>query len=56
MRIMKSGKAISPDDIPVEVWRCLGEKTVDFLIGLFNKILESESTEDSLRNGAVYWY
>lgn len=56
MRIMKSGKAISPDVIPVEVWRCLGEKTMDFLIGLFNVILESESMEDSLRNGAAYWY
>ena len=23
LKRMKSGKAVSPDDIPVEVWKCL---------------------------------
>lgn len=26
---MKSRKAVSPDDIPVEVQKCLGDKAVD---------------------------
>ena len=25
LKRMKSGKAVGPDDIPVEVWKCLGE-------------------------------
>ena len=25
MKRMKNGKAVGPDDIPVEVWKCLGE-------------------------------
>ncbi|KAK3548324.1 hypothetical protein QTP70_010182 [Hemibagrus guttatus] len=27
---MKSGKAVGPDDIPLEVWKCLGEAAVGF--------------------------
>lgn len=42
MKRMKSGKAVDTDDIPVEVWRYEGEKAVEFLIRLFNAILESE--------------
>ncbi|KAK3534191.1 hypothetical protein QTP86_003335 [Hemibagrus guttatus] len=38
---MKSGKAVGPDDIPVEVWKCLGEAAVEFLANLFNRVLEN---------------
>ncbi|KAK3523640.1 hypothetical protein QTP70_005836 [Hemibagrus guttatus] len=31
LKRMKSGKAAGPDDIPVEVWKCLGEAAVEFL-------------------------
>lgn len=27
LRSVKCGKAVGPDDIPVESWRCLGENT-----------------------------
>ncbi|KAK3526042.1 hypothetical protein QTP70_012807 [Hemibagrus guttatus] len=30
LKRMKSGKAVGPDDIPVEVWKCLGEAAVKF--------------------------
>uniref|UniRef100_A0A3B4CLA2 ribonuclease H n=1 Tax=Pygocentrus nattereri TaxID=42514 RepID=A0A3B4CLA2_PYGNA len=50
---MKNGKAVGPDDIPVEVWRCLGEKAVDFLTRLFNKILESERMPDEWRSSVL---
>lgn len=30
-------KAISPDSIPVEAWRCFRKMAVEFLIGLFRK-------------------
>ncbi|KAK3524296.1 hypothetical protein QTP70_027035 [Hemibagrus guttatus] len=42
LKRMKSGKAVGPDDIPVEVWKCLGEAAEEFLTSLFNRVLESE--------------
>ncbi|KAK3571522.1 hypothetical protein QTP86_012859 [Hemibagrus guttatus] len=41
LKRMKSGKAVGPDDIPVEVWKCLGEAAVEFLANLFNRALEN---------------
>ncbi|KAK3513783.1 hypothetical protein QTP70_028893 [Hemibagrus guttatus] len=41
LKRIKSGKAVGPDDIPVEVWKCLGEAAVEFLTSLFNKVLEN---------------
>ena len=29
MQMMKNGKAVGPDDIPVEVWKCLGERALN---------------------------
>ncbi|KAK3568596.1 hypothetical protein QTP86_010286 [Hemibagrus guttatus] len=54
LKRMKSGKAVGPDDIPVEVWKCLGEAAVEFLTSLFNRVLESEKMpEDWRRNMLV---
>ena len=39
---MKNGKAVGPDDIPVEVWKCLGESALKFLTKLYNRTMESE--------------
>ncbi|KAK3554501.1 hypothetical protein QTP70_024406, partial [Hemibagrus guttatus] len=44
LKKMKSGKAVGPDDIPVEVWKCLGEAAVEFLASLFNRVLENSET------------
>ncbi|KAK3534157.1 hypothetical protein QTP86_002304 [Hemibagrus guttatus] len=41
LKRMKSGKAVGPDDILVEVWKCLGEAAVEFLANLFNRVLEN---------------
>ncbi|KAK3563126.1 hypothetical protein QTP86_016360, partial [Hemibagrus guttatus] len=41
LKRMKSGKAVGPDNIPVEVWKCLGEAAVEFLASLFNRVLEN---------------
>ena len=35
MKRMKSGKAVGPDGIPVEAWKCLGEMAVGLLTRLF---------------------
>ena len=29
MQMTKNGKAVGPDDIPVEVWKCLGESALN---------------------------
>ncbi|KAK3535197.1 hypothetical protein QTP70_004755 [Hemibagrus guttatus] len=50
---MKSGKAVGPDDIPVEVWKCLGEAAVEFLTSLFNRVLESEKMPEEWRSVLV---
>ncbi|KAK3574844.1 hypothetical protein QTP86_018427, partial [Hemibagrus guttatus] len=49
LKRMKSGKAVGPDDIPVEVWKCLGEAAVEFLTSLFNRVLESEKMLEEWR-------
>ena len=53
MRRLKSGKAVGPDDIPVEAWRCLGEMAVEFLTRLFNTILESERMPEEWRRSVL---
>lgn len=32
MKRMKHRKADGPDNIPVEVWRCQGERVVDWIV------------------------
>ncbi|KAF7655639.1 hypothetical protein LDENG_00052670, partial [Lucifuga dentata] len=53
LKRMKSGKAVGPDDIPVEVWKCLGEVAVEFLTRLFNEILESERMPEEWRRSVL---
>ena len=50
---MKKGKAVGPDGIPVEVWRCLGEEGVDILWDLFNKIYQQEKIPEGWRNSLL---
>ncbi|KAK3558090.1 hypothetical protein QTP86_009450 [Hemibagrus guttatus] len=49
----KSGKAVGPDDIPVEVWKCLGEAAVEFVASLFNRVLESERMPEEWRRSVL---
>ncbi|KAK3535794.1 hypothetical protein QTP70_021107 [Hemibagrus guttatus] len=53
LKRMKSGKAIGPDDIPVEFWKCLGEAAVEFLTSLFNRVLESERMPEEWRRSVL---
>ncbi|KAK3533234.1 hypothetical protein QTP70_013664 [Hemibagrus guttatus] len=53
---MNSGKAVCPDDIPVEVWKFLGEAAVEFLSSLFNRVLENlEKAYDRVPRDEL-WY
>ncbi|KAK3508911.1 hypothetical protein QTP70_013722 [Hemibagrus guttatus] len=53
LKRMKSGKAVGPDDIPVEVWKCLGEAAVEFLASLFSRVLESERMPEEWRRSVL---
>ena len=53
MKRMKNGKAIGPDDIPVEVWKCLGEIALEFLTKLYNRTMESERMPKEWRDSIL---
>ena len=39
LRRMKKGKAVGPDELPVEVWKCMGKMGIKFLTRLLNRLL-----------------
>ena len=39
---IKKGKAVGPDELPVEVWKCMGKMRIKFLSKLFNTLLVGE--------------
>jgi len=41
LKKMPNGKAEDPDQIPVEVWKCLGEERLEWLTELFNIIFRT---------------
>ncbi|KAK3575645.1 hypothetical protein QTP86_031602, partial [Hemibagrus guttatus] len=53
LKRMKSGEAVGPDDIPVKVWKCLGEAAVEFFTSLFNRVLESERMPEEWRRSVL---
>ena len=53
MQRMKNGKAIGPDDIPVEVWKCLGEGALKFLTKLYNRTMESERMPEECKDSVL---
>ena len=53
MKRMKNGKAVGPDDIPVEVWKCLGEIALEFLTKLYNRTMEIERMPDEWRDSIL---
>lgn len=53
LKRMKSGKAVCPADIPVDVWSCLGEVAVEILTRSFNTISESERMSMGCRRGVL---
>ena len=53
LRWMKCGKAVGSDDIPVEVWTCLGQLGVVTLCKLFNRIMTTECITSAWRNSIL---
>ena len=52
---MKSSKIVSPNEIPIEVWRCLREMGVRWLTNLFNKIWLTEKMPNEWRKSCLLY-
>ena len=46
-------KAVGPDNIPIEVWRGLGEEGIRWLTNLFNTILRTHRMPEEWRNSKL---
>ena len=53
VRRMKKGKAVGPDELPVEVWKCMGEMGIKFLTRLFYRLLMGERMPEEWRRSVV---
>jgi hypothetical protein len=49
LKMMKGGKTMGPDDIPIKVWRSLGDVAIVWLTKLFNLIFRSNKIPDEWR-------
>ena len=50
---MKSMKNVKAVDIPVEVWKCLGESALELLTKLCNRTMESERMSEEWRDSVL---
>ncbi|GKG49280.1 hypothetical protein Tco_0515732, partial [Tanacetum coccineum] len=50
---MGRNKAIGPDQIPIEAWKCLEDEGVKWLTRLFNKIFPRAKMPDEWRLSEV---
>ena len=53
LKRMKGGKAMSPDDVPIEVWRYLENMAIVWLTKLFNHIFRSNKMPDEWRKSKL---
>ncbi|KAM1519455.1 hypothetical protein ACFX1Z_022250 [Malus domestica] len=53
LKKMKHRKAVGPDDIPIEVWKVLGETGIAWLTDLFNRILKTKNMPNEWRKSTL---
>ena len=53
LRRMKKGKAVGPDELPVEVWKCMKKIGIKFLTRLFNRLLMGERMPEEWRRSVL---
>ena len=53
LRRMKKDKAVGPDDLPVEVWKCMGKMEIKFLTRVFNRLLMGEWMPEEWRRSVL---
>ena len=56
LRRTKKGKAVGPDELPVEVWKCMGKMRIEFLTRLFNRLLMGERMPEKCRSVLIPIY
>ena len=53
LRRIKKGKAVGQDELPVEVWKCMGKMGIKFLTRLFNRLLMRERMPEEWRRSVL---
>ena len=53
LRRMKKGKTVGPDELPIEVWKCMGEVEIQFLTKLFNRLSVGERMPKEWRRSVL---
>ena len=53
LRRIKKGKAVGPDELPVEVWKCMGKMGIEFLTRLYNRPLMGERMPEEWRRSVL---
>lgn len=53
MKAMKMNKAVGPDNIPIEMWKCLCDFGTDMLWDLMRKIFSQEKMPSAWRNSSA---
>ena len=49
LKRMNKGKVVGPDELPVEIRKCMGEMGIKFLTRLFNRLLMGERIPEEWR-------
>ncbi|KAH1211080.1 LINE-1 retrotransposable element ORF2 protein [Glycine max] len=50
---ISNGKAVGPDNIPIEVWKTLGDRGLEWLTKLFNEIMRSKRMPEEWRRSTL---
>ena len=53
MKKMKKGKAVGPDELPAEVWKCMGEMGIKFVTRPFNRLLMGKRMPEEWRRSVL---
>ena len=53
LKFMKNNKAVGPDDIPIEAWKCLGKVAITWLTKLFNLIIDTKKMPNQWRKSVL---
>ena len=53
LKRIKGGKAMGPDGIPIEVWRCVGARAIVWLTKLLNLIFRSNKMPEEWRRSIL---
>ena len=53
LKMMCNGKAVGLDNIPIEVWKSLGDRGIVWLTKLFNEIMRTKKMSDEWRRSTL---